>query len=80
MQMPMIKTFTQNDLIRFIYHETTNEEESEINKALLCDSELRQRHAELLDQKRQLDQARLEPGSQVIANILNYARGLEVKQ
>ncbi|MFN4959073.1 MAG: hypothetical protein ACK5V5_05660 [Cyclobacteriaceae bacterium] len=46
----------------------------------MCDSELRQRHAELLDQKRQLDQARLEPGSQVIANILNYARGLEVKQ
>jgi len=41
---------------------------------------LRQRHAELLDQKRQLDQASMEPGSRVVENILNYARGLEVKQ
>ena len=78
--MPMIKTFTQNDLIRFIYHETTSEEEKEINKALLCDSELRQRHAVLLQHMRDLDQAKLEPESRAIENILNYSRGLEVKQ
>jgi hypothetical protein len=47
---------------------------------LLCDSELRQRHAELLQQKHELDQAKLEPGDRVIENILSYARGLEVKQ
>ncbi|MFN5169295.1 MAG: hypothetical protein ACK5DD_06695 [Cyclobacteriaceae bacterium] len=46
----------------------------------MCDSELRQRHAVLLQHMRDLDQAKLEPESRAIENILNYSRGLEVKQ
>ncbi len=38
--MPMIKIFTQHDLMRRLYHETSVEETKEIDKALLCDSQL----------------------------------------
>jgi hypothetical protein len=75
----MIKTFTQNDLIRFLYHETTEQEEREINKALICDSELQEQYKELIATKNQLDVARLEPSAMVVENILNYSRSLQEK-
>lgn len=73
----MIKTFTQNDLIRFLYHETSEEETKEINKALLCDSELQTQYKELNATRKELDAARLEPSAEVVDNILNYARGFQ---
>lgn len=73
----MTKTFTQNDLIRFIYRETSEEETREINKALLCDSDLQAQYKELNATYKQLNQAKLEPSATSIQNILNYARGLQ---
>jgi hypothetical protein len=73
----MTKTFTQNDLIRFIYRETSEEETREINKALLCDSELQAQYKELNATHKQLNQTKLEPSAASIQNILNYARGLQ---
>ena len=75
----MTKTFTQNDLIRFLYHETTEQEEREINKALLCDSELQAQYKELISTKGQLDVARLEPSAVAVQNILSYSRSLQEK-
>ena len=71
----MIKTFTQNDLIRFLYHETSEEETKEINKALLCDSLLQSQYKELNESKRALDASNLQPSSDVVLNILSYSRG-----
>lgn len=73
----MIKTFTQNDLIRYIYRETSEEETREINKALLCDSSLQAQYNELNDAHKQVDRAKLEPSAASIQNILNYARGVQ---
>ena len=73
----MIKTFTQNDLIRFLYHETSEEETKEINKALLCDNELQTQYKELNAMRNELDGAHLEPPASVLQNILNYARGFQ---
>jgi hypothetical protein len=75
----MIKTFTQNDLIRFLYHETSEKETKEINKALLCDIELQAQYNELNAVHRQLDSAHLEPSGATVQNILNYARSMQVK-
>ncbi len=72
--MPMTKTFTQADLIRYLYHEITEEEEREINKALLCDAELRQQYAALVAMKKEMDQAMLEPSDETVENILNHAK------
>ena len=76
----MTKTFTQNDLIRFIYRETTEEETQEISRVLSFDLELQLHHRELLLVKNNMDKAQLEPSAIAVANILQYAHGLEVKQ
>jgi hypothetical protein len=76
----MTKTFTQNDLIRFIYHETTEEETEEISRMLSFDRELQLHYRELLLTKNDMDKAQLEPSAASVANILSYAHGLEVKQ
>lgn len=73
----MTKTFTQDDLIRFLYHETSEEETKEIDKALLRDSALSALYNELKSTMKQLDSARLEPSSSSILNILHYAKGLQ---
>jgi hypothetical protein len=76
----MTKTFTQSDLIRFIYQETTEEETQEINRVLSFDRELQLHYRELLLTKESITKAQLEPSPVVIENILRYAHGLEVKQ
>ena len=76
----MTKTFTQNDLIRFIYQETTEEETQEINRTLSLDQELQRIYRELMLTKTTMDKAQLEPSEAAIQNILRYAHGLEVKQ
>lgn len=73
----MIKTFTQNDLIRYLYHETSEEETREINKALLCDSLLQTQWKELHSSKKSLDAAHLQPSADVVLNILGYSRGMQ---
>lgn len=75
----MTKTFTRNDLIRFIYRETTEEETQEISRCLSTDAELERQYRELLITTQGLQKARLEPSAGVVANIMNYVRGLTVK-
>jgi hypothetical protein len=69
----MIKTFTQNDLMRYLYHETTEKEEQEINKALLSDTELRAMYMSMVALKNEMDKAQLEPSPNTVLNILSYA-------
>jgi len=52
----MIKTFTQNDLIRYIYDETSHEEAIEIQQALLCNGRLQEEYKQLSTTKLMLDE------------------------
>ena len=72
--MPMIKTFTQDDLIRFLYQETTEEENLELKRALKHDSELALQFNELKATIKNLDDTLIEPSQKVIDNILNYSK------
>lgn len=74
----MTKTFTQNDLIRYIYKETSEEENREIKNALLCDLELLDAYQELSATKYQLDRTFKTPSNSVINNILNYSKLLNL--
>jgi len=56
----MTKTFTQNDLIRFIYDETSHVESTEIQHALLCDYKLQEEYKNLSSTKSMLDEL-MEP-------------------
>jgi hypothetical protein len=70
----MIKTFTQTDLIRYLYRETTDQETKEISNALICDSELQSQYAELSSLIKSMDGAQIEPSKVSVQNILNYAK------
>jgi len=62
----MTKTFTQNDLIRYIYDETSNAESSEIQRALLCDGSLQEEYKNLSGVTSMLDELlEISPSSSV---------------
>ena len=70
----MIKTFTQDDVIRYVYHETSELETLEIEKALLCDAKLQESYNEINRVINQLDEKMKTPSQQAINNILNYSK------
>jgi hypothetical protein len=76
----MIKTFTQQDLVRRLYLETSEEETREIDKALLCDSELQRQYKELAEIKKRLGMVEIQPSEKSTKKILEYAKSLQKPQ
>ncbi|MHA7099250.1 hypothetical protein [Roseivirga pacifica] len=70
----MIKTFTQDDLVRYIYKETTTEENSEIEQAMLFDDALAKDYAELSSVVLALDGAQVAPAQNSVDAILSYSK------
>lgn len=70
----MTKTITQDNLIRYIYNETSAEEASLIDEALKADWELKDFFEQLLESKNQLDKAVASPKKIVIDTILAYSK------
>ena len=70
----MIKTFTQNDLVRYIYKETSLEESSEIEIAMLFDEQLADTYAEISSVVSDLDGALKSPSDKTIDNIISYSK------
>lgn len=75
----MTKTFTQNDLIRYIYKETSDEENAEIEGALLCNAELLESFKEISLMKRKLQRALKDPEDSVINYVLAYSKSLNIQ-
>jgi len=63
--------------MRRLYHETSAEETKEIDKALLCDAQLKRQYQEMVALKMELNEAQLEPSDAIVKNILHYAQGLQ---
>lgn len=76
----MTKTSTRNDLIRYIYGETTKEETELIEKEILCDNSCYDEFGELLDVKLSLGRIKEEPSQQVVSKILDYSKSFEMPQ
>ena len=74
----MTKTFTQDDLVRFIYEDTTEEENIQLHNALVCDAELLDSYKRLLEIKNDLDQGFVDPPQRVVDAALNYSRSLNL--
>ena len=74
----MTKTFTRNDLIRFIYKETSPGESREIRKALLFDNQLLTQFKELKEVVRILDIQDEYPSQKILNNILEYSKTLNL--
>ena len=74
----MIKTFTQNDLIRYIYQETTLEESDEIRSALLFDEHLNEDYNHLKQTIVSLDKVEKQPSKNSIDRILSYSKSFDL--
>lgn len=70
----MIKTFTPNDVIRYAYQETPEEDNETIEQILLTDSEMQSLYQDTLTLQRQMPRILLQPSSSVTNRILEYSR------
>lgn len=65
----MIKPFTPNDLIRYIYQEMNEVEQDLLVQALHSDASLMQEYVEMLSTLDQLEQIQLSPSEKVVKAI-----------
>jgi hypothetical protein len=77
----MTQTFTstQNDVIRYLYNETSNQENSYIEDALLYEKDMLDFYLDCADLKSGLDKVQLSPSDRAIETILNYSRNYKPK-
>lgn len=66
--------FTPEDLILYLYKETSPDQTVEIEKALAKDWTLREKLAILKTSMQRLDKITVAPRTEVILKVLNYAR------
>ncbi len=69
----MIKSFTPNDLVRYIYREMPEVEQELLMQALQSDDALMQEYVEMLSTIEQLDQVRLQPSEKIVKAIKKMA-------
>jgi anti-sigma factor RsiW len=74
----MIKTFTQDDLVLYVYNELPFAAKAKLEQALTQDYELADHCSELLLAKVDLDKALHSPSPKVVHNILSYSRNLSL--
>ncbi len=74
----MTQIFTPNDLVRYIYQETDNDESLAIEKALLYNEDLLEVYQQTLAMIEKLDRAIIPPGENCVQNILSYSKSLNL--
>ncbi|MGG9960141.1 hypothetical protein [Ferruginibacter sp. SUN106] len=65
--------FTPEDLLQYLYKETSPAQTAEIKAALENDWSLREKFEEITAAQNQLETLKMSPSQQTIDNILNYA-------
>jgi len=75
----MTKTFTENDLVRYVYGETDEVENIEIESALLCDSEVQEQYTQLSEVKARLNVAEYSPSDFCVKSILEAVKKLTLQ-
>ncbi|MBZ5857912.1 hypothetical protein [Flavihumibacter profundi] len=66
--------FTQEDLLLYLYKETSPEQNAAIEAALMQDWSLREKITILQESIKELEQPLESPRMEVVLNVLNYAR------
>lgn len=65
--------FTQEDLLLYMYNETSSEKTAQIKAALETDWNLKEQYDNLISAQQKLEAFKLSPSSKTIDNILSYA-------
>lgn len=76
----MIKTFTRNDVIRFVYGEVTKEEQSDMELLLSCDESFARLYHTYSGMKTQIKKVAAEPSDNVVNRILLYSKTFSLQQ
>ena len=69
----MIKTFTEDDLVRYVYGETSIHENQEIENAVVCDSDLQELLNDLKSTVKMLDEMILSPSERALERVFKFA-------
>lgn len=75
----MTKTSTQNDLIRFLYDETSREEAKQLQYDLICQGELLDEFNQLASTKLMLSELMYEPSKESLNIILDYSKSTKLR-
>lgn len=75
-----MNNFTPEDLLLYLYNETSEDQTVAIRKALESDWTLREKLAVLKDSMKRLDTVVESPRTNVVLDILNYAREQSAEQ
>ncbi|MEM9991644.1 MAG: hypothetical protein AAF738_07770 [Bacteroidota bacterium] len=70
----MQENFTTQDLIRFIYQETTAAEKIAISEALATDPALEKEYEDLLAGVRKMPKVTFSPAKNILDNILQHSK------
>lgn len=70
----MIKTFTQDDVIRYVYEETSPEENLLIEDALMSEPDLMTFFLEALELRALMNRIERQPRKNTVQAILNYSQ------
>ena len=65
--------FTPEDLLQYLYNETSPSQTAEIKAALESDWSLREKFEVITSTQKRLEALKMSPSKQTIENILNYA-------
>ena len=75
----MTKTITRDDVLRYIYKETSNEETVAIEKQLLVNAALMDFYNQSKETIKHLNKFEIKPSQKVQKNILDYSVSLKVE-
>ncbi|AQG81869.1 hypothetical protein [Spirosoma montaniterrae] len=70
----MTKTFTQDDVIRYVYEETSPEESLLIEDAIMTEPELMTFFLDALELRALLNKIERQPRESTVSTILRYSR------
>ncbi|WP_221389820.1 hypothetical protein [Dyadobacter sp. NIV53] len=70
----MTKTFTYDDVIRYLYSETTEKENYLIVEALALDDDLMNFYLDSLEIKNQMNKVVCNPAEQTVLKVLRYSQ------
>ena len=74
----MIQIFTNDDVIRYVYEETSTEENLLIEDALMAEPELMSFYLDTLEIKCLMNKIERKPAERTVQNILSYSRNYAV--
>ncbi|WP_192823010.1 hypothetical protein [Rufibacter sp. LB8] len=72
----MIKTFTQNDLVQYLYNELPTQQRQHLEHAMLADHDLAESCADLLLTQCHLAEAYVQPHRRATDAIIRYSKSV----